>query len=347
MIKGLRIHNFQSHTDSLLRFSPGVNVIIGQSDSGKTAVLRALDWVFNNRPQGDDFRREGEDTTEVTAILPEGEVKRWKRKTVDNAYSLGEQPFKAFGVDVPDEVRKVVRLSDLNLQRQLDAPFLLSLTPGEVARKLNAIVHLDVIDSSLSRINSKKLKNTQDLLYRKTEEARMEEELKGFEYLDVIEKMTEEAETLQVNITQFEQEIGDLYILLDRLPGLQENVEAAGRILRAEKTVKELEALQQQWKSYQEQQERLLSLGKAVRAHESAGRMATQRLETAPLVEECSQILSRITSVKSDRDGLKSIISYIETREERRSLFEKQMESLTKTLPTVCPTCGQSMKGAK
>jgi len=57
MIKYLQIQNFQSHKDSLLEFDPGVNVIVGSSDSGKTAVIRALRWLVWNRPSGDAFRR--------------------------------------------------------------------------------------------------------------------------------------------------------------------------------------------------------------------------------------------------------------------------------------------------
>ena len=50
MIKSIHVVGFQSHADSTIEFDPGVNVLIGQSDSGKTAVVRALDWALNNRP---------------------------------------------------------------------------------------------------------------------------------------------------------------------------------------------------------------------------------------------------------------------------------------------------------
>src|SRR5665647_764854 len=55
MIKSLEIHNVQSHKDTFLEFDPGVNVIIGSSDSGKTAILRAIKKVVFNRPLGDSF----------------------------------------------------------------------------------------------------------------------------------------------------------------------------------------------------------------------------------------------------------------------------------------------------
>ena len=42
----IEIVNFQSHANTKLNFDEGVNVIIGPSDSGKTAVIRAMKWIF-------------------------------------------------------------------------------------------------------------------------------------------------------------------------------------------------------------------------------------------------------------------------------------------------------------
>jgi len=47
MINSLTIQNFQSHKNTTLEFDNGINIIIGQSDSGKTAIIRALNWVIN------------------------------------------------------------------------------------------------------------------------------------------------------------------------------------------------------------------------------------------------------------------------------------------------------------
>ena len=52
MITSLSIKNWQSHKDTKLDFVNGVNVIIGVPNSGKTAVLRALLWLIENRPKG-------------------------------------------------------------------------------------------------------------------------------------------------------------------------------------------------------------------------------------------------------------------------------------------------------
>src|SRR5690554_5109154 len=106
MITSLEIQNFQSHKETLLEFEPGVNVIIGPSDSGKTAILRALYWLVWNRPLGDAFRSSWGGDTKVVLETKDGMVKRFKGK--EDHYKLFYDPpfdpieFKAFGTQVPD-----------------------------------------------------------------------------------------------------------------------------------------------------------------------------------------------------------------------------------------------------
>ena len=76
-----------------------------------------------------------------------------------------------------------------NIQKQQDAPFLLSLSGGQVAQYFNKTVRLDVIDKVLSNAESKRRKASQEL--KQTEEL-----LNGFEqrkneycWLNAVEKL--------------------------------------------------------------------------------------------------------------------------------------------------------------
>ena len=54
MISRIVIHNFQCHKDLDLDLGRST-VLAGNSNSGKTAVLRALYWVLYNTPSGDSY----------------------------------------------------------------------------------------------------------------------------------------------------------------------------------------------------------------------------------------------------------------------------------------------------
>ena len=114
MIKDLSLENFQSHKKSSLEFSEGVNVIIGSSDSGKSSIIRSLQWVLFNRPSGDSFRSWWGG---ITNVVVDG-VSRIKggSKGLENCYEIGLNRFQAMGQGVPEDVTTVLNLS-MNLPK--------------------------------------------------------------------------------------------------------------------------------------------------------------------------------------------------------------------------------------
>lgn len=212
MITSLNIQNFQSHKKTSLEFDAGVNVVIGTSDSGKSAVLRALNWVVNNRPAGDAFRSSwgGETSVAVDGVV------RTKGKT-ENSYSIMGEKLKAFGQDVPAEVREALTFSDLNIQRQMDAPFLLSDSPGEIARVLNQIGNLDVIDRALSNVESAKRKAKSGLNFAEQNLQARQNSLKKYEYLDAIESKLKELKKREKGLREMEARERTLNSLVVRM----------------------------------------------------------------------------------------------------------------------------------
>jgi len=93
MINSLHIKNFQSHPDSFFEFSPGMNVFIGDSDVGKSAIRRALEWLIFNRPISDSFRSWWEGDTEVTVVTSEGNIITRIKQKSKNIYRLNDIEF--------------------------------------------------------------------------------------------------------------------------------------------------------------------------------------------------------------------------------------------------------------
>jgi DNA repair exonuclease SbcCD ATPase subunit len=195
VLKKLTVSNFQSHQKSELKFHPNVNVILGSSDVGKTALIRSLRWVFFNRPSGEAFRSTWGGETSVIATLDKHVITR-VRDTKTNLYLLNDTKFEAMKTDVPDEIKQVLNVSEINLQRQFDRPFLLDSSPGEVAQFFNAIAHIDMIDESNKNIQSwirdlnQKIQNETDNIKAR------EEQLRQFEDLDDLDKQTTALERL-------------------------------------------------------------------------------------------------------------------------------------------------------
>jgi len=114
-----------SHKDTMIPFSPGVNDLIGDSDTGKSAVMKALDWCIFNNPSGDEYVSwwAGKEPTSVEIGIDGRKVIR-KRTKSSNTYQIDkEEPYHAFGQGVPEDVQKIFNIQSINIHRQPDAHF--------------------------------------------------------------------------------------------------------------------------------------------------------------------------------------------------------------------------------
>lgn len=194
-IRRVLIENFQSHARTELTFSPGLNVIIGPSDNGKSAVLRAIRWALYNEPRGTEFVRHGARECRVTVTMSDGaEVVRELLLSKSGASGRsryivrvpGKEPqvFEGFGAQVPLEVLRAhgmpqVQLDTdkrvlLNLGSQLEGPFLMAESGSFRARALGRLLGVHVVDAAV--------RNTQkDLRTAKNDVAKLEERLQRYD----------------------------------------------------------------------------------------------------------------------------------------------------------------------
>ena len=148
----LKLENFQAHENLELKFSSSITTLVGPTDAGKSAVLRALRWTCLNDFAGDDFIHWDAKEANVTLLVDcEDETRTIVRhKGRHNIYTLDKEEYKAFGVSVPPDIAQVLNLSPINFQSQHDSPFWFNESAPEVSRRLNAVVDLSVIDTALS-----------------------------------------------------------------------------------------------------------------------------------------------------------------------------------------------------
>jgi exonuclease SbcC len=139
LIKSLKLINFQSHKESQINFGEGLTVILGQTDQGKSSIIRALKWVLYNEPRGTDFITAGCRLCRVVLEMEDGSIIIRERDGQRNRYILTqdgeEQIFEGFGNSVPLEIIRAHGIpkiyidrdttSAVNLAEQLEAPFLI------------------------------------------------------------------------------------------------------------------------------------------------------------------------------------------------------------------------------
>jgi DNA repair exonuclease SbcCD ATPase subunit len=225
MIKKLRLKNFQAHIDTELEFSDKVNAIIGSTDSGKSSIIRALNLVFTNRPSGVEFINFNHSDCEVELETEKHKVIRKKNnksgKDSINQYILDSNVLGAVGVQVPEEIEKGLNISNLNIQYQMDAPFLLSDPPPEIARYFNKVINLNIIDESLRKAEAEKRNIASDLRVLNEQKTKTEEELKRFELLPKMEAEVEALTVQEINVLSDMQKLDTINSLLNSLEDLK------------------------------------------------------------------------------------------------------------------------------
>jgi exonuclease SbcC len=222
----VNITNFQSHKESELEFTDGVNVIIGPSDAGKSAIFRAIYWVITNRPLGDSFRSYWGGDTRVDLHFDDVIISRLKGDS-DNQYIItNESPLvlKAFGTDTPEEVVKLLSLDDINIQSQIDPPFLLANTPGEVAQLLNKAASIDDIDKAMSNLKSYYNETKRSKTYLEKQIIDIQEELQQYDNLPELEKLVDVFEHMVREAEMYIGQYDRLSELVDRIYNVQDEL---------------------------------------------------------------------------------------------------------------------------
>lgn len=217
MIKSVKIQNFQSHEDTTINFAPGTTAIIGTSDSGKSAVIRALNWIRTNRPLGTSFINRTANSpcrVELTLDKDGQEVVIVRQKTSKDTgfYEINGERFKALRSDVPEPVLEALSLSDLNVQRQLDQHFLVLDSPGRVAQVVNSITKIEDADKVLAEIIRRIRENHSIIKQAEGTKIQTEDQLKApvFELLPDFERMCDD---LEVYSNTLAQNAGDIEVL--------------------------------------------------------------------------------------------------------------------------------------
>ncbi|MCP4761755.1 MAG: AAA family ATPase [archaeon] len=350
MIKNLTIKNFESHKKTELNLHKGVNAIIGDSDKGKSGILRALNWIINNKPSGDSFKSHWGGNT-ICTLETEQEITREKSKGF-NGYYIGDKDddniFKAMGQSVPDTITDIINISDSNWQKQLSSPFLLSNTPGEVAKILNKAANLEDIDQSISAINSTLKKEKRELKEKETLLKSYTEKLTAYDDIDDIEKIVTNLETYQSEYDKLEEDIEDIEDIVAGID-LNEKLIVEYRVkLKFEETVISLCEMTEDYEEQEEELETLMEISDSIISVNKRIEKHDKKLEYEDQVNSLLKLHSEVEIIDNDIDELDDLFCDIEdlkTYISEYSIEEKTLKKkFKKLMGDTCPLCEQEIK---
>lgn len=193
-----------SHYESVFEFSPGLTIITGNNDTGKSALIRIIKWIFLGEPSGEKFIFEIRDdqTKEIIKKAEEGKavihldngivISKTRRsgRTIYE-HSAFSEPF--ITADVPCEIQKSLGIKKnsfgdfetcLNFAFQLEAPFLLSESASTGAKVLGTLAGTEAVDLAIKDVSGDTYKAREEKRAAQKAIEKINESLLPFQDLD-------------------------------------------------------------------------------------------------------------------------------------------------------------------
>lgn len=209
----IEIKNYQRIEEIEINLSPGINLITGSSNNGKSSTIRAVrDFVFNKF--SNDKIKHGENKIEVN--LDSVKSSRTKSGTT---FDINGQHMEKVGRNALQEVYDIFKIGELdvngvnikpNFWFQMDKPFLFDKTPGQkhdliIGSKndkyLKALKSIKNNQNYLSKTELKSLKDSINLLKKQNLDMQIAiDNLNGIDILFKELESLEKEKTFFVNI---------------------------------------------------------------------------------------------------------------------------------------------------
>ncbi|MGE4558053.1 MAG: AAA family ATPase [Desulfovibrionaceae bacterium] len=246
MIKRIILKDFLVHRHTEIELGPGLTVIAGPNNSGKSAVVEGLRCLAAN-PVPQYFIRHGAKQARVSAELEDGVVVSWVRTPKYAIYEVlrpGEdepQVYAKFGRTPPEDVLNLLRLDkvdvddnpsnavDVHIGNQREPVFLLD-KPGTAAAAFFA-----------SSSESAHLLAMQKALKTRVQEAKKEDAFLASRLDGVCADLDAMADLprTELNVEGAEGELAAIEALQRAIPDLASHVEARLRLARVRQKLAE------------------------------------------------------------------------------------------------------------
>lgn len=329
-INKVELHNFQLHSDTVVDFVSGkLNALIGESDTGKTSILRAIKWVLYNEPKGTGFITNGEKECWVRITFSNGyKVKRQRTDYSSGYYEIydpntGEtEKYTGFGHSIPREVYNAHQMPKVtlgkesvsfNIAEQLEGPFMLSKSPEERATFIGKIIGVESVDKAISEVSKKTLSLNKETKSLKEDLEVIEEDIKSLDHLGDLKKDIDD-------ITKVLSDIKDIENLLEYVNTVSSKLEEIeANMIPLKERLKHLEGLPElkefissidgTYNNYITYNRLIENISKTDKAIE----LESNKLSKLKYVNELPLITSELSAFLNRRD---KIISFIKKRDQ-------------------------------
>lgn len=345
MFETLTLKNFQAHKNSVLQLDSHVNVIVGETNSGKSSIIRALWWLTFGKPAGDSFVRKNTRNPAIVEVTCESGTLAKLRGAGINQYVLNDEVLKGFGQAIPKPISDFLKLDEINFMRQLDPPFLLTKSGGEVAQYLNQTIDLEIIDHSLGNIKRSVHGYAQGVANCEQNIEAARRSMEKYEWIDEAEE----------RVVALEKKEARRDRLIQRADALQECVELCEKAQRRFESWREAEQFAQRVERLEQlvaRKQKLDGRAKSLRFAISEYKRCEANVALPSYDALLRKALKRLDKMDGERTDCKVMVECISEAvgrvQKAKKLYENALRDEQEAVklyeankPATCPLCGQ------
>ena len=356
VITSLEVHDFQSIAYAHIELGAWTS-LVGESDVGKSAVIRALHAALTNR-RGDDFIRHGVKACHVVLRLDDGTTVEWvKERGKSGMYRVNnddDRVYEKTNGEVPEAVQDLLRVTiDVagepftpGIQRQHDAPFMLADTARRRAQVLGEFdgTNITMKAEGLLRLDQKRAQN--DVSAAEQDVRRLEGELAQYDGLGAAEAAYALAEAQSAVVDarrERHQVMTALYVAVATKRALVFRARAAVDAL----TVDSAEVLARIDAAMGRRQALAAYVAASERAHEAV--RINEQTHDVTMPAGLEERVARIQRMRRHADALAgegvNWRQYDRYRDEATAELHADHEALAALAGLPCPECGQIIEG--
>ena len=316
-IESLELNNFESWQNTKIIFDKGLNIIIGNSDSGKSGSFRALDAVINGKFK-DSSITFGKKKSEVKINFNNNHFASRIRSKKENIIQYDNLVFERVGKEIPNEYfealgKTKLQLSDgkdidLCLYSQFSNHFFITSSDIEKNKIIGAACGIDIVDKIVDNVNSDIRHNNSELKFLKNT-----------------------ADEQQAKVNQLKIEVENEKVLVEKLKLY---------LARANTNYNKLVEICQLSQNYNQNKTQTQNLNFKLKTQTQKLNLLT-KLKTK--IQNLNLLTQKIVLLKDLLLNMNNIKQQISKNMEQISLKNNERDSLHKK-SGVCPLCGSVIK---
>ncbi len=336
MPKQLHLKGFQAHSNSVLTLAPTITAIVGESNAGKSSIIRAVRFLLENKPNGNKFIQKGKSTCTVT--LDSITHTRTKK---DNTYQLNNTTYKALKQKVPEDIQEALNVSEYSIQPQHAKLFLIDdSTSGEAVAKLSQLADLSLAQDSMKLVNTKRRALTASIKANKELILQIEDELKQAE---PYKSLSDQSEIIVNKIRQYQsksKQYTELQLQLQSISTKQQEVDRAVDVSDNIQQCKQLITRQTEIDKLKRQ---CTALSRLVLSVQEAEHTVQSAVDPVPLIESIKEYKKEEQKVQKLHNKIERVLhleQQVKNTEQKLINFKRKYKN---QLSGVCPLCGNQL----